>query len=64
MAFAARYHGTCPACESRIHEGDLVKYNTENQVVHDECLPVAIPVEHPVCSVCWLTHAKGVCDRG
>ena len=63
MTFTARYHGFCSSCEKHIHEGDQVKYDTENQVVHEECLPVTTPVEYPVCTVCWLTHAKGVCDR-
>lgn len=65
MAFTARYHGVCAACEKHIHEGDQVKYDAENQVVHDDCyLHTSAPVEYPVCQVCWLTHPEGVCDRG
>lgn len=39
-AFPARYDGTCAAdCGNRIHPGDLIRYDEDDQLVHDECVP-------------------------
>lgn len=57
--FPARFEGgMCPAdCGSRIHAGDLVRYD-DDQLVHDECTPKPsrfdIAPTEVVCGVCWL----------
>lgn len=57
-AFKAMFDGTCAAgCDSRIHPGDLVRYE-EDQLVHDVCAPklsrLDIGPREVVCGVCWL----------
>ncbi len=38
--FPARYDGTCAAeCGNRIHPGDAVRYDDDDQLRHDACTP-------------------------
>ena len=37
-SFPAMFHGECPSCWDRIEPGDMVGYNRDNEVVHEECL--------------------------
>lgn len=40
LAFRAMFDGTCAAgCENRIHPGDLVRYDDDDHLVHNECAP-------------------------
>lgn len=64
MSFAARFPGRCASCDERIHEGDLINM-TDDGATHEDC-ETAAPVERPEpkpCTVCWLTHPIGACDR-
>lgn len=68
MSFPARYPGRCPSCGERIRVDDPIRFVSldDRRVVHDTCgglTPETPPVEHPVCTVCWLTHPPGACDR-
>lgn len=65
MSFTARYPGRCPACDERIHEGDLLRFTEGGYTVHDDCdaLDVKDRPEPEPCKVCWLTHPAGACDR-
>jgi hypothetical protein len=62
MEFTARYNGVCTACPERIHEGDLVTYTVDRELVHVDCA-AAIPVERPTvtCPDCWTIKPCG-CD--
>lgn len=64
----SRYESYCYLCKGRIHVGDeIVRADTdESRWVHVNCdayVSYASTVVHPVCEVCWLTHAPGQCDR-
>ncbi len=40
QVFPARYDGTCAAeCGHRIHPGDPVRYDDDDQLRHDQCTP-------------------------
>lgn len=63
--FAAHYPSRCVACDERISVDDLIRFNDDDRVVHDDCTEAA-PVERPepkACTTCWLTHPEGACDR-
>ena len=59
-AFPARFEGgMCPAdCGQRIHEGDPVRFDADDRLVHDQCTAKPDPLElkptDVVCGVCWL----------
>lgn len=73
MSFQARYPGRCASCEERIHEGDLVKYESDEFVhtrlmrmglVHAQC-PVPTPEftigpRETICGQCFTIH-NGEC---
>lgn len=70
MSFPARYTGSCPACDERIREGDLVRFAPEARyVIHDDCDSIDVKdrdplaASHAVCPSCSLTHPEGACDR-
>lgn len=57
-SFRAKFDGVCAAdCDSRIHPGDLVRYE-DDRLVHAECAPKPSRLElgprEVVCGVCWL----------
>lgn len=57
--FPARYDGVCAAgCSNRIHPGDAVRYDDDDQLRHDQCTPKRDPLElgprEVVCPDCWL----------
>ena len=57
--FRAQWDGACAAnCGNRIHPGDTVRYDDNDQLRHDECTPKRDPLElapsEVVCGVCWL----------
>lgn len=57
--FPARYDGTCAAhCGNRIHPGDVVRYDDDDQLRHDACTPKPskfdIGPREIVCPDCWL----------
>lgn len=60
--FAARYGGTCAACDDAIEVDDEVRYDADDQLVHDECgtarsVPRRQPISPPrTCSTCGLQH--------
>lgn len=66
----ARYPGTCPDCEERWSEGELIRSEgpafTRGVIWrHDTCpdQPDPLAAGNPVCQTCWLTHPEGACDR-
>lgn len=63
MTIPARYSGTCPTCGGRWQPGDPIRGHVDapgqsGYWAHDSC-----PDDDPVCTVCWLTHPAGACDR-
>lgn len=68
-SFAARFISRCCACDERIYEGDLIRFNDDGYyVIHDDC-EAAAPVERPVqpmCPTCFtelpIAGGCGVCD--
>jgi hypothetical protein len=62
MPFTAKYNGVCGACVERIHDGDLVQYTADHELVHVDC-DTAIPVRRSavVCPDCWTEKPCG-CD--
>ena len=63
MSFKAKYSGWCRNCEIAIHEGDTVKYNESDEVVHDSC-PEDVSekdTKEDACGHCHLIHA-GSCE--
>lgn len=55
-AFKALYNGpACPDCEGFIKEGESVRYDDADQLVHAPC--PGPPREAPVCPECWVAHA-------
>ena len=67
----ARYSGVCPECGGRWQPGDLIRSDETMSGVGLAWLHAVCPdgvvddltPTHPVCDVCWLTHAEGACDR-
>jgi hypothetical protein len=59
MSFTARYPGRCAACDERIHEGDLVKYD-DDELVHTRCEVPSLPNDRDdltrVCRNCYCIH--------
>ncbi|MEQ6899253.1 hypothetical protein [Microbacterium sp. KR10-403] len=58
--FPAQYDGVCAAeCGSRIHPGDIVRYE-DGQLVHDECAPQPDQLEvqpyETTCPDCWMIY--------
>lgn len=66
-AFPARHNGRCGACDERINEDDLIRFDAHSATnfVHANCSDHEPPEmrENPVCQTCWLTHPEGACDR-
>lgn len=68
MTIQARFPGTCGECGGRFQPGDPIRSDAdlgpEGAWRHDVC-PDDDPLTptHPVCTVCWLTHPEGACDR-
>jgi hypothetical protein len=68
VSWPARYTGWCASCKERIEIDDSIKFVApdDRRVVHDDCGGTGIatpPIEHEVCTTCWLTHPPGACDR-
>lgn len=36
-AFPARFDSECNACGWEIEEGDMIKYDANEEIVHEEC---------------------------
>lgn len=63
MSFPARYSGACASCGDRIHEGDQIEMSDAG-AVHATCPdPLEVTDRNPLCTVCWLVHPIGACDR-
>lgn len=66
MTLTARFSSRCAACDERIREGDPIRM-ADDGAVHDDCSTVEtsdpLAFDHPACTVCWLTHPAGACDR-
>jgi hypothetical protein len=67
-AFEARYTSRCSACDERIYEGDLIRFDADDHVLHDDCT-AHVPRERksqPVCGSCFtelpVTGVCGVCE--
>ncbi len=61
--FHAMFDGICAAgCPDRIHPGDVVRYDDNDELRHDECTPKRDPLElganEVVCGVCWITPCR------
>lgn len=69
-AFAARYDGRCGACDERIYEGDMIRFDaaSDSNFVHDDCAASAPrePKPQPICPRCFtelpVTGVCGVCE--
>lgn len=53
--FKALYPGLCYECERGFGEGDPVRFDDDNDIVHDECPPPAR--QAAVCPRCFIAHA-------
>jgi hypothetical protein len=58
--FRALYDGVCAAgCDSRIHPGDLIRYEGD-ELVHNECAPAhdrfTIGPDEVICPDCFLVR--------
>ncbi|MCT7373207.1 hypothetical protein [Mycolicibacterium llatzerense] len=61
MSFQAKYPGRCVSCGERIHEGEWVRYEDDDSLVHDNC-DEAPDVDAPQrnerkCPDCFTIHA-------
>lgn len=36
-AFPARFTSRCRDCQDAIHEGDMIRYNADDEIVHEDC---------------------------
>lgn len=63
--FASRYRGKCADCGEWWPEGELIRYDDDDQLVHATCdQPGANQAARFVaCPACWLVHPEGACDR-
>ena len=62
--FPARYDGRCPECYEVIHEGDLLRPDADDRVVHADCDEHASPYRKPpeICPRCFIAKAaNGSC---
>lgn len=60
--FAARFLGSCPECGDDIDPGQLVRYDDDGRVVHNDCDADLTPSEREAepgvaCPSCWTVHA-------
>lgn len=64
MSFPARYGGRCAGCDLSIFVDDEIEV-TDDGVMHEGCAsdPAPVKAEPQACTVCWLVHPEGVCDR-
>lgn len=64
MNFPARYPGKCANCGER-YPADTEITKAEGGYTHTDCTDAEPqpPIEGPACSVCWLRHPEGECDR-
>ena len=62
--FSARFPGTCAACGERYPTATSIR-RADDTYIHADCdeQPTPDPIEGPACSVCWLRHPTGECDR-
>jgi hypothetical protein len=51
-AFLARYPGTCQDCGDTFEAGEFIRYDDDDQVVHNRCRMLRKPAE--LCTVCFL----------
>ena len=56
----AEFESVCAECGHAIHAGDEIIAHTDGWQ-HAFCSQPKRDM--PVCTVCWLTHAPGHCDR-
>lgn len=59
--FPALWDGRCAAnCGSRIHPGDTIRYDDNDELRHDQCTPKRDPLElgprEVVCPDCFLVR--------
>lgn len=56
MGFTAKYPGKCGGCPNYIEPGQIVKYDDQSCLLHEECeAPVESPVKRgKICTVCFL----------
>lgn len=65
MRFPARYPGKCAEC-GETYPADTEITKTDDGYIHADCAtgPSSKPlIEGPPCTVCWLRHPEGACDR-
>lgn len=57
--FAARFLGSCPECGDDVDPGQLVRYDDDSRLVHDDCDAAEQESVRPevVCPSCWTVHA-------
>lgn len=48
-SFLAKYSGTCATCHQPYEEGDRIRYNPDEQLVHHRH-----EKEEKICTQCWL----------
>ena len=62
--FAARFPGVCAACGDRFPAATSIR-RVDGGYIHDDCdePPNPSPIEGPACTICWLRHPEGECDR-
>lgn len=64
----ARFSGVCPDCETWWHPGAELRSELVDGLPvwrHAVCPDDAEPLKivHAVCTICWLSHPPGQCDR-
>jgi hypothetical protein len=58
-AFEARYPGRCNECDEWFSEGTMIRYNSSDEIVHEDCGGWDDPVPD-ACPECHTVH-KGEC---
>ena len=53
-SFLARFTGRCPSCDEAIHISETIRYDADDNIIHDECGDPKPRKPVPVCTECWL----------
>lgn len=59
MAFSAKYRGQCSDCGEWFPEGTVIKYDENDQIVHENCDDAEdLPEPGVPCPECHMVHSR------